>query len=175
MKFSHKHGFIDRESYVAQYLALALFTVGVVSTIGSDDLLAAFAAGKLVATSLNFGFLMSASRFRHLLGWPLQHPNRERSLLVRDRPCSQLWVLRLYRCLVTVHFFQHSGARDHSMASHYPLFRCVGAASHSCTSPTVQMGSRDRWLERGFVLRSFWACKSSSLVCLPNLISISLT
>ena len=45
MKFSHKKGFIDRESYVAQYLALALFTTGVARTLGSDDLLAAFAAG----------------------------------------------------------------------------------------------------------------------------------
>jgi hypothetical protein len=45
MKFSHKRGYIDRESYVAQYLALALFTTGIVSTVGSDDLLAAFAAG----------------------------------------------------------------------------------------------------------------------------------
>lgn len=48
MKYSHRHGFIDRESYVAQYLALAIFITGVVSTIGSDDLLAAFAAGKFI-------------------------------------------------------------------------------------------------------------------------------
>ena len=46
MKFSHRHGFIDRESYVAQYLALAIFITGVVNTVGSDDLLAAFAAGE---------------------------------------------------------------------------------------------------------------------------------
>jgi len=46
IKFSHRRGFIDRESYVAQYLALAIFITGVVSTIGSDDLLAAFAAGR---------------------------------------------------------------------------------------------------------------------------------
>jgi len=45
MKLSHRKGFVDRESYVAQYLALAFFTIGIVSTIGSDDLLAAFAAG----------------------------------------------------------------------------------------------------------------------------------
>jgi NhaP-type Na+/H+ or K+/H+ antiporter len=45
MKYSHRKGFIDRESYVAQYLALSFFTIGVVSTIGSDDLLAAFAVG----------------------------------------------------------------------------------------------------------------------------------
>lgn len=45
MKISHKKGFIDRESYVAQYLALSIFTIGIASTIGADDLLAAFAAG----------------------------------------------------------------------------------------------------------------------------------
>ena len=48
MKYSHRMGFIDRESYVAQYLALSLFTIGIASTIGSDDLLAAFAAGMLL-------------------------------------------------------------------------------------------------------------------------------
>jgi hypothetical protein len=46
MKLSYGRGYIDRESYVVQYLALALFTAGVVATIGSDDLLAAFAAGQ---------------------------------------------------------------------------------------------------------------------------------
>ena len=50
MKFSHRRGFIDRESYVAQYLALAVFITGVVSTVGSDDLLAAFAAGHCFGT-----------------------------------------------------------------------------------------------------------------------------
>jgi hypothetical protein len=45
MKFAHRRGFIDRESYVAQYLALAILTTGIVSSLGSDDLLAAFAAG----------------------------------------------------------------------------------------------------------------------------------
>lgn len=45
MKFSQTKGFIDRESYVAQYISLAIFTIGVTRTLGSDDLLAAFAAG----------------------------------------------------------------------------------------------------------------------------------
>ncbi|KIK44638.1 hypothetical protein CY34DRAFT_22973 [Suillus luteus UH-Slu-Lm8-n1] len=45
MQISHSHRFIDRESYIAQYLALSVFTMGVASTIGADDLLAAFAAG----------------------------------------------------------------------------------------------------------------------------------
>ena len=44
-KFSHKRGFINRESYVAQYLALAILIMGIFVTIGSDDLLASFAAG----------------------------------------------------------------------------------------------------------------------------------
>ncbi|PCH43876.1 hypothetical protein WOLCODRAFT_90572 [Wolfiporia cocos MD-104 SS10] len=49
MRLSHRRGFINRESYVAQYLALALFTIGICSTIGSDDLLAAFAAGTAIS------------------------------------------------------------------------------------------------------------------------------
>ena len=46
MKALHRRGYVGREAYLAQYLALALLTAGVVSTLGSDDLLAAFAAGK---------------------------------------------------------------------------------------------------------------------------------
>ena len=45
MKYLHKLKWINNESYVVQYLVMAVFTGGVVSTIGSDDLLAAFAAG----------------------------------------------------------------------------------------------------------------------------------
>jgi sodium/hydrogen antiporter len=45
MKSFYKQGFINRESYITQYIALALLVAGIVSTIGSDDLLAAFAAG----------------------------------------------------------------------------------------------------------------------------------
>ncbi|KAJ7086783.1 Sodium/hydrogen exchanger family-domain-containing protein [Mycena belliarum] len=54
MKLSHKRGFIDRESYVAQYLALALFAIGVASTVGSDDLLAAFACGNAISWDQHF-------------------------------------------------------------------------------------------------------------------------
>ena len=46
MKASYKNGLVDRESIVAQFLALAILTIGLVNTIGSDDLLAAFAAGE---------------------------------------------------------------------------------------------------------------------------------
>jgi len=54
IKFSHKHGFINRESYVMQYIALALFIMGIFVTLGSDDLLAAFAAGTAVSWDGNF-------------------------------------------------------------------------------------------------------------------------
>ncbi|THG95138.1 hypothetical protein EW026_g6462 [Hermanssonia centrifuga] len=54
MKLSDRLGFMDRESFVAQSLALSIFTIGVVSTIGSDDLLAAFAAGCAVAWDGDF-------------------------------------------------------------------------------------------------------------------------
>jgi sodium/hydrogen antiporter len=46
MQYTHRKGFIDRESYVAQYLALTLLTIGIADLIGTDDLLAAFAAGE---------------------------------------------------------------------------------------------------------------------------------
>ncbi|ETW80394.1 Na(+)/H(+) antiporter [Heterobasidion irregulare TC 32-1] len=54
IKYTHGRGFIDRESYVAQYLALAIFTIGVTSTLGSDDLLAAFAAGSAISWDGHF-------------------------------------------------------------------------------------------------------------------------
>ena len=53
MKYAHRKGLIDRESYVSQYIALAIFTIGVTSTIGSDDLLAAFAAGAFISLYLS--------------------------------------------------------------------------------------------------------------------------
>jgi len=69
MRFSHKKGFIDRESYVAQYLALAIFTTGVVRTIGSDDLLAAFAAGQRRLSSsqlMNFRNISVATKYKKI-------------------------------------------------------------------------------------------------------------
>ncbi|KAF8890682.1 Sodium/hydrogen exchanger [Infundibulicybe gibba] len=54
LKISRKYGFVDRESYVIQSLALAVFVTGLVSTIGSDDLLAAFAAGCAISWDGDF-------------------------------------------------------------------------------------------------------------------------
>ena len=46
MKLGHCKGLVDRESYISQYLGLAILTSGVASSIGADDLLACFAAGQ---------------------------------------------------------------------------------------------------------------------------------
>ena len=54
MKYTHRKGFIDRESYVAQYLALTVLTIGIASTLGVDDLLAAFAAGSAISWDEHF-------------------------------------------------------------------------------------------------------------------------
>lgn len=45
LRKAYQKGLVDRESFVAQYLALAVFTTGIASALGADDLLAAFAAG----------------------------------------------------------------------------------------------------------------------------------
>ncbi|KAK7466184.1 hypothetical protein VKT23_004905 [Stygiomarasmius scandens] len=49
MKFCEGHNLIDRHSYVAQYVSLAIFTIGVVVLLGSDDLLSTFACGTAFA------------------------------------------------------------------------------------------------------------------------------
>ncbi|KIM69246.1 hypothetical protein SCLCIDRAFT_13332 [Scleroderma citrinum Foug A] len=54
MQWSHRKGLVDRESYIAQYLSLAVFAPGVAYSLGADDLLAAFAAGCAVAWDGHF-------------------------------------------------------------------------------------------------------------------------
>ncbi|KAF8519669.1 Sodium/hydrogen exchanger family-domain-containing protein [Gautieria morchelliformis] len=54
MKYSLRKRFIDRESYVAQYIALAFMSIGLTNLLGSDDLLAAFAAGTAISWDGHF-------------------------------------------------------------------------------------------------------------------------
>ena len=49
MKFCEKKDLIDRQSYVAQYVSLAMLTIGATTLLGSDDLLAAFCCGTAFA------------------------------------------------------------------------------------------------------------------------------
>ncbi|KIK67104.1 hypothetical protein GYMLUDRAFT_69294 [Collybiopsis luxurians FD-317 M1] len=54
LQLSKRRGFVDKESYVAQYIAVSFFAIGVAKTIGSDDLLAAFAAGCAISWDGHF-------------------------------------------------------------------------------------------------------------------------
>ena len=49
MRFCERKDLIDRQSYVAQYVSLALLTIGANTLVGSDDLLAAFSCGTAFA------------------------------------------------------------------------------------------------------------------------------
>ena len=49
MKFCESRDLIDRQSYVAHYVSLAMLTIGSCSLLGTDDLLAAFSCGTAFA------------------------------------------------------------------------------------------------------------------------------
>lgn len=49
MKFCEGRALIDRQSYVAQYVSLALLVIGTATMLGTDDLLAAFCCGAAFA------------------------------------------------------------------------------------------------------------------------------
>ncbi|WFD06492.1 hypothetical protein MVES1_001837 [Malassezia vespertilionis] len=49
IRYSEQHKLVDRESFVAQYVSLAMASMGANILLGSDDLLAAFACGTAFA------------------------------------------------------------------------------------------------------------------------------
>ncbi|KAH9057462.1 Sodium/hydrogen exchanger family-domain-containing protein [Lactarius vividus] len=67
MKFCEKKDLIDRQSYVAQYVSLALLTVGTTSLLGSDDLLASFVCGTVFAWDGFFNKQTEASVFSSVI------------------------------------------------------------------------------------------------------------
>ncbi|KAI6026254.1 Sodium/hydrogen exchanger family-domain-containing protein [Pisolithus microcarpus] len=71
MKLSHRKGLIDRESYIAQYLSLAIFTIGVASSLGADDLLAAFAAGSAISWDGHFNVQTEGDAFASVIDYVL--------------------------------------------------------------------------------------------------------
>lgn len=54
MKLCESRQLIDRHSYIAQYISLALLSNGIPALLGSDDLLAAFFAGAAFAWDSHF-------------------------------------------------------------------------------------------------------------------------
>lgn len=67
MKFCESRQFIDRHSYVAQYISLALLSDGITSLLGSDDLLAAFCSGAAFAWDSHFNKQTADSVFSAVL------------------------------------------------------------------------------------------------------------
>lgn len=67
LKFCKRRSYIDRESMVAMYVALALLTTGVTTLAGSDDLLAAFACGTAFAWDDWFTESIEASNFSSII------------------------------------------------------------------------------------------------------------
>ena len=67
MKFCEGRNFIDRQSFVAQYVALTLVTIGIALILGSDDLLAAFSCGTAFAWDGFFNKATEESHFSSIL------------------------------------------------------------------------------------------------------------
>ncbi|KAG6884833.1 hypothetical protein C0993_007954 [Termitomyces sp. T159_Od127] len=67
MKFCQRHNLIDRQSYVAQYISLAMLTMGVTVLLGSDDLLAAFSCGAAFAWDGFFNRQTEESNFSSVI------------------------------------------------------------------------------------------------------------
>ena len=77
LRFAQERGFITRETYIAQFISLALFTVGATKSLGNDDLLAAFAAGLLIVHNGTVLRLILVCRLCDLLGRPFQPTDRK--------------------------------------------------------------------------------------------------
>ncbi|KAG8857330.1 hypothetical protein FRB96_005817 [Tulasnella sp. 330] len=67
MKFSERKALIDRTSYVAQYISLALLAIGATTLLGSDDLLAAFCCGTAFAWDGWFNRQTEESQFSNVI------------------------------------------------------------------------------------------------------------
>ncbi|KAH8113934.1 Sodium/hydrogen exchanger [Phellopilus nigrolimitatus] len=67
MKASYHKGIIGRESFVVQYLAFAILTIGIASTIGTDDLLASFAAGCAISWDGHFNIRTEQETFSSVI------------------------------------------------------------------------------------------------------------
>ncbi|KAI0247451.1 Sodium/hydrogen exchanger family-domain-containing protein [Lactifluus subvellereus] len=67
MKFCERKDLIDRQSYVAQYVSLALLTVGTTTLLGADDLLASFVCGTAFAWDGFFNKQTEASVFSSVI------------------------------------------------------------------------------------------------------------
>ena len=109
LKFAKRRALIDRESMVAMYVSLALFTTAVTTLAGSDDLLAAFACG--VAFAWDDWFSESIGGFFFPLDLrpaKLIYKCRGLQLLKHYRSACQLRHLHLHWCNDAIQRLQQS-------------------------------------------------------------------
>ncbi|KAI9339612.1 Sodium/hydrogen exchanger family-domain-containing protein [Obelidium mucronatum] len=67
LKTAERREWIDKESILSFSIALALFLMGFVSLIGSDDILAVFIAGNVLTWDLWFNRKVAASHFQEVI------------------------------------------------------------------------------------------------------------
>ncbi|CED85200.1 na h exchanger 1 [Phaffia rhodozyma] len=67
MKFCEAKSLVDRQSFVAQYISLAILIIGITTLLGSDDLLAAFACGTAFAWDGFFNKQTEESNFSNVI------------------------------------------------------------------------------------------------------------
>ncbi|KAH9970171.1 Sodium/hydrogen exchanger family-domain-containing protein [Lactifluus volemus] len=121
MKFCERKDLIDRPSYVAQYVSLALLTVGTTTLLGSDDLLASFVCGTAFAWDGFFNkqteaavfssvidLLLNTAAFLFVGAWmPFDSFSDEAlSLSVQRLICISVLVLLLRRLPVIIGLFK---------------------------------------------------------------------
>jgi NhaP-type Na+/H+ or K+/H+ antiporter len=88
MKFMESLGYIGSESYVVQYVALALLVEGFVTLFGNDDLLASFAAGRASMIT----FVRGGSTLNDLDSQELRFHGMDTSQsTLRKMRCSPAW------------------------------------------------------------------------------------
>jgi len=102
MRYAYQKRILDRQSYIAQYIGLALFTAGATNSLGNDDLLAAFAAGTFPPSQCCLSLFIPARRLCDLVGWLFQRTDRRRFVLRYHRVRPQLRVLHLYRSMAPI-------------------------------------------------------------------------
>ncbi|KAJ3022019.1 UNVERIFIED_CONTAM: hypothetical protein HDU68_009358 [Siphonaria sp. JEL0065] len=67
LKTAERREWIDKESILSFSIALALFVMGIVSLIGSDDILAVFVAGNVLTWDLWFNRKIASSHFQEVI------------------------------------------------------------------------------------------------------------
>ncbi|KAI0743204.1 Sodium/hydrogen exchanger family-domain-containing protein [Irpex lacteus] len=106
-------------SYVAQYLALALFTIGVASSLGTDDLFAAFAAGSALSCevfSSAIDLLLNCPCFVSIGPSPPSTPPNSASLIV-----LLFVILVVRRCLCCIGGYRISGWKEAFLGHFGPM------------------------------------------------------